>query len=437
MVRSSIVAVVSVAAGLAVLGASVRSLETDASDIARSQPPLVGFVVERGALARVDPHTLRPLPGRRLEVGLGGCVPRSAGQACFAIPPWTRSPDGSRLAVARNGRRAVRSLRLVDMRRLRVASDLRLAGGPVGLLAWLAPRRMLAVQEVCCGGRQRLVAVDPASGRVLASRPLRGAVVRVARTARALLLLVAPAEALGPARLLVAGRRGTVKAVRLERVRAGSRLVNRAGHRIRQRLPGLAVDEAGRRAFVVEPGLVAEVDLDRLSVSHHDLADQPPAQAVHSKGADGRTRIAHWLGGGVLAVSGADEGRGRVRPAGLSLVDTRSWTARTIDRDATDVVAAGDVLLAVGAGRPSTGRSAIGLAAYALDGVERFRLLAGREAWVQEVYGGRAYVGVTRADGRQEALRVVELASGRVVGRHHGPLPWLVLDTPASWWESP
>jgi hypothetical protein len=159
---------------------------------------------------------------------------------------------------------------------------------------------------------------------------------------------------------------------------------------------------------------------------------------MHAKASDGRTRFARWLGGGLLAVSGADEDdRTRIRPAALSLVDTRTWAARVIEPGATDFVMAGDLLLATGAGHPSADGSGIGLAAYGFDGRERFRLFEGSEVWVQEVYGGRAYAGITRPDGRQAPLRVVDLESGRVAGRRQPPLPSLVLDAPASWWESP
>jgi hypothetical protein len=447
MRRSSIVTLLFAAACLAAAAASAPSPHPDSSAAAAPRAPLLGFVLERGALARIDARTLRPLPGRRIETGSGGCVPRSGGQACFALPAWTRSPGGSRIAVARNGRRAAHSLRLVDVKPLRVSADLRLAGGPVGLLAWLVPRRLLAVQEVCCAERQRLLAIDSSSGEVLARRALRGTALRVARTARVLVLLVAPANAIGPARLVVADGRGGVRVVRLRRVRAGSRLVNRSSFRTRRRLPGLAVDGAGRRAFVVEFGRVAEVDLDNLAVTHHDLV-QParPAtrpghrrrRAMHAKAADARTRVANWLGGGLLAVSGADEeDRTRARPAGLSLIDTRTWATRTIEPGAADFVVAGDLLLATGPGDPSADGSGIGLAAYGFDGRERFRLFEGSEAWVQEVYGGRAYAGIARPDGLQAPLRVVDLESGIVAGRRHLPLPWLVLDAAASWWESP
>jgi hypothetical protein len=208
---------------------------------------------------------------------------------------------------------------------------------------------------------------------------------------------------------------------------------------------------------VVEPGRVAEIDLGTLAVSYHELA-QPAAlaprprgrheRAVRAKAANARTRLARWLGDGLLAVAGADEeaftdARGReqvrIRPAGLSLVDTRSWTVRAVDRGASDFLVAGDLLLATGASwDAATGeRRGIGLAAYGFDGGRRFGLFAGKEAWVAEVYDGRAYVGITRSDGRPGPLRVVDLGAGRAVGRRQAPLPWLVLDGASSWWESP
>jgi hypothetical protein len=414
--------------------------------------PLLGVVFQRrgGELARVDRRTLRALPGRRIAVGSGGCVPRSGGQACFGVPPWTLSQDGSRLALGRNESLGVRSLRLVDVARMRVTEDLRLSGGPVGLLAWLAPRRLLAVQEVCCAERQRLLAVDLRTGRVVLRRDLRGSVVGVARSPRRLVMLIAPAKAIGPARLAVADRLGAVRVLRLGRVLAGTRLLGRSGHRTAQRLPGLAVDTPGRRAFVVEPGRVAEVDLGSLAVSYHELAQAAgrPERAVDAKTGNSRTRVARWLGDDRLAVTGADEqsftdARGReqhrIRPAGLSLVDKRSWSVRVVDAGASELVVAGDLLLATGVSSDSaTGeRRGMGLAAYGLDGDRRFGLFAGREAWVQTVHAGRAYVVVSRPNGRPEPTRVLELATGRVTGRRHGPLPWLVRDGASSWWESP
>jgi hypothetical protein len=138
------------------------------------------------------------------------------------------------------------------------------------------------------------------------------------------------------------------------------------------------------------------------------------------------------VGGGLLAVTGTDESstgerRTRIGPAGLSLVDTRNWSTRTIDRGATEVRVAGDLLLATG--------SAIGLTAYGLDGDKRFELLNGHEAWLEQVYDARAYVLSPRRDGRLGPLRVVDLATGRITTERRRPLPWLVTQAASAWWD--
>ena len=67
--------------------------------------------------------------------------------------------------------------------------------------------------------------------------------------------------------------------------------------------------------------------------------------------------MAAWLGDGLLAVWGQDESeplvRGQtveqwLRPAGLQLVDTRTWRSTTVHRDASGAVWAGGRLLAFG-----------------------------------------------------------------------------------------
>jgi hypothetical protein len=385
--------------------------------------PLLGLVAQDGALrlARVDPATLQP-HGPRMLVGSPACAPRSGGEMCSSIPPWSLTPGRAKLAVARNHPHAAGSVAVVDRIRLRVMDEMRLTGGPVGLVALLRGRRVLALQEVCCEERQQLLALDVRGDRVLARRPLDGSVLRVARTPRWLVALVAPASAIGPARLVVADRKGTVRVVELDRIRAGVRLVDPAAHRTKRHIPGLTVDRVGRRAFVVAPGLVAEIDLRDLAVRYHAL-ERPPTllervrawiePVAEAKPSTGSERLATWLDTGALAVWGA----------GLSLVDTSRWTVRAIDSRATDVRLAGDLLLATGRKR--------GLTAYGVDGDERFRLFGGETVFVSQVYAGRAYVGAAGVD----RLRVVDLAAGRAVGERAADIPWLVVDSPASWWE--
>jgi hypothetical protein len=401
-------------------------------------PPLLGVVSEdrRPRLVRVDPQTLRPRNGRSVDLGSEGCAPRSGGQACWQVPPWSFSPDRSLVAVARHEAGVVRSLRLVDVARRRVAADVPLAGGAVGLLAWSQRGRVLAVQELCCDEQQRLLVVDVTRRRVTGRRSLGGTVRRVGRTPREFVLLLAPPREIGPARLAVVDGAGAVRSLRLERIPAGEQLLDRSSHRMRRRLPGLAVDPSGRRAFVVDPGLVAEVDLVTLAVTYHELTRSTSLlarirdwlePAAYAKGGSGRTRSARWLGGGLIAVTGADEDHERVLPAGLDLVDTRDWSVRTIDDGTTDVRVAGDLLLATGS---------LGLTAYGFDGDRRFELFGGREAWIEQVYDGRAYVaGGVRPDGRPAPLRVVDLATGRPADERTGRLPWLLLDAASSWWD--
>jgi hypothetical protein len=195
-------------------------------------------------------------------------------------------------------------------------------------------------------------------------------------------------------------------------------------HAVDHRSPGLAVDPEGRRAFVVAPRVVAKVDLASLRVSYHELGSREPAAVA--KTSTGFWRRAQWLGGGLLAVSGSDSTSMRTQPAGLLVVDTRTWRVRTLDRGASAFVLEGGLLLATGSG---------GFAGYDLDGAKRFALFDGLQAFVAEVYRGRAYVWVTRAGGPQEPLRIVDLASGQVVGERGAPLPRLLDGIAGSWWE--
>jgi hypothetical protein len=420
-----------------------RTVPAGAQATAPLVGPLLGIVSERrrGWLVRVDPDTLRPRRGARIDVGGEGCVPRSGGSACSFLPPWSVSPDRSRLALARHEAGVLRSLRLIDIRRLRVTADVRLKGGAIGLVAWPAPERLLAVQERCCNEEQQLLVVDLARRRVTATRPLRGTVVASDWTARELVLLVAPARRIGPARLAIVDAGGGIRFIELSSIAAGTKLVDSARHRTNYQTPGLALDRKARRAFVVAPELVATVDLASGAVSSDEL--EPTTSLLsrlrdwlepvaYAKAGSGQTRAAQWLGSGLIAVTGTDEssaGEHRLRPAGLSLVDTRDWSMRTIDSGATEVRVAGDLLLATGSSPEAT----IGLVAYGLDGDKRFQLFEGREAWLGEVLDERAYVHLW--DGRRERLHMVDIATGRARGERPRPLPRLVRDAAWSWWD--
>jgi hypothetical protein len=429
MRRALVAAAVVFAAGAVAVGGLAAPEEASGPARAAAAAPelarLLGF--DGQELVGVEPETLRPVAGRRIAIGSGGCAPRMGGTACWTYAPWTVSADATTLAVARND---TTSLQIVDPRRLRVTRTMPLKR-EVGALAWLS-RRILALEELS-GERQGLAVFDVATGRIAVRRPLGGSVVGVERTASELVILLAPAKRIGTARLAVAGRRGTVRSVRLDRVVVGSKLLGTGSqHRVDSRHPGFGVDPVGRRAFVVGTAIIAEIDLRTLKVAYHSL-ERPRSLLARlhdwlepraaAKQVSGYHRTARWLGAGLLAVTGVDTEQSRARPAGLLVVDTSSWDVRKIDAGTVGFDKAGDLLLARG--------STKGLTAYAFDGSERYRVLEGTNAWVTQVYGGRAYVSIPG----QEQLQVIDLADGRLVDVREESLPRLLTGAGSGWWE--
>lgn len=196
----------------------------------------------------------------------------------------------------------------------------------------------------------------------------------------------------------------------------------------RERIPGLAVSPDGRRAVVVPAGgRVAEIELDSLRVSYHDLSEpisllgrlrnwlEPEAQA---KVTEGPERYARWLGDRYVAVTGMDyhglsEGEVDASPAGLRLIDTRDWSVRTLADEATGIIVVRDLLLAFGGPySPDAGGEGIGLRAYGADGKERFQVLGSElVGWVETAW---PYGYVPHANDETK-VDVVDLRAGRVV----------------------
>jgi hypothetical protein len=392
---------------------------------ARAQPgpggPLLGMSF--GRLFRLDPRTLKPLPGRRAR--LGGHT--------FG---WSFSPDRSMLVL---GSQVVAELRFVDLERMRIigGDDLRLKRpGIVAVIAWPAPRRVLAVVQSpgCCIGEATAFVVDPPARRVLRRQALGGSLQAFARFRGGLALLLSPPRSLGPTRLVVFDGRGAVRSVVLAEIVAGQEPVRPGNRPGRESRPGLAIDAAGGRAFVVVGGAsVAEVDLASLRVRYRTLsqpvsllgrlrawlepaarADVPPA---------GPVRTARWLGGGLVAVAGRDSyyerGLYRTRPSGLKLIDVGSGRVRTLDPLADGFTVAAGMLV------PATRQP--GLNVYSGDGRLRFRLFLrrfpGKRAFVVFAREGRAFVTIAS---RWPRAFVVDLSSGRVLGERRVPRAQLV-----------
>jgi hypothetical protein len=355
-------------------------------------------------LVRLDRRTLAPAAKRRVFVGK-------------SVGAWALSPDETRVVVGAEEALGVRIVDAVKMRRL---GSIRTRNGQVRAMAWLTPNRVVGVEET------GIFVVDPVSRRLLAARPTEGQVLSVARTATALVLLLAPDDGIGVARLATLTADGAYRTVVLPRISAGYRYPTDGGDQFgEERVPGLAVDSVGGRAYVVGAGEpAAEVDLRSLAVSYHEPARpislvgrlrnwlEPTAEA---KGPLlGSVRRALWLGNGRLAVTGEDGRPGRdgvvTHAAGLSLIDTRTWKVETVQRDATAATMAGGTLLASTAAYPEL--EAIGLRGYDLDGDERFHVFGTRAVSVLARLDDRVFVengdGLTRAvDARTGRVRLV------------------------------
>jgi hypothetical protein len=191
------------------------------------------------------------------------------------------------------------------------------------------------------------------------------------------------------------GRAAGVRSAALPEIRSGNESKGRVTESWN---PGLAVDRSRGRAFVVQAKApVAEVDLATFQVRSHQL--EPGARAADAVA--GPRREALWLGRGVLAVSGLDStasagGREiRETPAGLTLVDTRTWRARTIDPRTTDAGLVAGTLLASSFYFDSRRQraSGSGLTGYSVDGRRKFHRYGDAPITGVESLGSKALVG--------------------------------------------
>ena len=396
-------------------------------------------------LVRVEARTLRPRPGRRVPL---------AGHT-FG---WSFSPDRARLVLGTDGSAEVR---LVDLRRWRVLGDVQVpmaAPGSVLATAWAGATRALAVvvSPGCCGlGDTTVAGIDARRPRLLWQRRLGGSLQAGERFRHSLVLVLGPpGRRLGSSRLVLIGPDGRIRSAPLLEIRSGSQPVgDRQSGRflLHEWNPGLAVDPSGARAFVVQAGApVAEVDLRTLRVRYHTLSEpisllgrlhdwlEPPAMA---KAQEGPNREALWLGHGLLAVTGTDthasvSAGGREAqwdtPAGLKLIDTRNWSARTLDSRATRAVFLSGTLLSFGFVWDSRNQtmSGSGLTGYTIDGSRRFHLYGDDPISGVQPLGKRIIVGGaagSRIFGRGALL---DARTGRELRRVDWNISLLVGDEP-------
>ena len=396
-----------------------------------ANPPLgITFGRLDTRLTRLDPRTLLPR-------GRGVSLERFSGAWSFA-PDRRQLVFGSAYSPLSESPAA---LRFFDVATLRPLRDLVL--GPsayIQVLDWVAPERLLVVMRSCCPAAWSVSLLDPADGTVLARHPLEGELAAARRARGGLVLLREPAS-LGPVSLAVAGADGTVRSVVLDQIQAGVSMSPAPLSYLGEDRAGLAVDPVGGHAYALAAsGPIADVDLASLGVTYHSLARpvsllgrlrdwlEPSAQA---KGPTERsTRPGVWLGDGRLAVFGrnttaySSNGRldVRIRPSGLTVIDTRSWTSQMLDPRSAWAVVARDALLSFGSTWDSGKQQEIGsgLRVYGRDGAMRLQLFGKRVIGPVEVFGARAFV---HRSSPESDYQIVNLTTGRVLRTIHRDLP--------------
>jgi hypothetical protein len=417
------IAAVLIAATAAI--ASARPERAPARPASPSVAPMLGINWGAGArLAWFEPITLRALPGRKAPLGYHqGSWSFSADRGVFAIGSWD-APE----------------LRFINVRSMRLLGDLLLAKGPgaVEAVAWVAPRRVLAL--VTNDEATKLVVIDPLARRVLRRIPLPARLWEVARLPNGLVLLLGPYDRFASAQLALVDENGGLRVIPVAGIQIGSVVEDEEDHLVRSIRPALAVAAEAGRAYVIGTDReVAEIDLSIAGVLYHRVGAStasPDASFAKTKSLSGPERWARYLGNGLIALTGADystwkdeNGKRQMRtaPFGLRLVDVDGWTERTLNARASGLMPAGRLLFAQGGSWDSATekRDSVGLVAYGLDGRERYRLYEDRPVWLW-IAGGLGYV----SRENEQLTDVVDLASGTILNtiEHHSnqPLPMLL-----------
>ncbi|MEA2365654.1 MAG: hypothetical protein QOI32_1166 [Thermoleophilaceae bacterium] len=383
---------------LSLLAAAVL-VPAGAAQETASGAPLVRLRDGHGSdlLFRVSPRTLRPVsrPIRTFRSSSGISV----------------SPDGTRLASADGSRRRGR-IQFVDLAGWRSMGVARL--GRVGwfTVGWVSRDRVVAIAGEA-SGRQRLLWVDATTRKIVARRSLGGWTANFLPVPGGLALVLGPREDVGPLRIAILDPRGGIRTIAVDRIRAGAAYADRG----QVLTPAVTVDpESGRLYVVAARGLLAaEVELASGAVAYHSLG------ATAAKGnIEVWWRHAAWAGDGRIAVTGTHwprprRGRrpGGPVPFGLRMIDTRSWTMRTLDARPDSMHVTGDAVLASGTRWFDGDRRAesTGLLGFDRAGRRAFTRFRGRQVALLGSRGHRGYVWVRRT----RTVHVLDLRHGRTL----------------------
>ena len=335
---------------------------------------------------------------------------------------WAWSPTSQRIAVGNGAGVAV-----IGVGPFRLVREIRTGVTPEHL-EWLTQHVLVAVTA------SQLTALDPASGHVLWRRTLPSSFAAVARWRSELLFVLEPAASTyGTATFATVNTQGELREVALDQIHAGE---PESGSSDQQGAdPGLAVDPEGVAYIVGGGDPVARIDLRTLAASYSPTRQL--ALALH--GETGPSRVAAWVGDGLLAISGVDEQltdnngttTDTLRPVGMFFINTRTWTTRLVDPTASAITATGGDVLAYGApintvdSRPVLPTHGHGVAAYDASGTVRYRALAGQPLNSIATDDGYAYL--TLGHNQTAILR---LQNGRRIATAHTAMTTILLTNP-------
>jgi hypothetical protein len=340
-----------------------------------------GELGSQSTLVALDARTLRP---EGAELRLPGWA--------FGVE-WARAPAGPRIAIVPKPSESNEHLFVVTTQNgLHVLSRLALPGD-VCRLAWASPDRLLAVvsSPACYQpiDSAQLLVIDPAAAHIVARRTLSGPATIIAATpARGGLALLLRPQARRNLRLLRVSAKRT-RAFALAGISSPIRPLDKAvGSTI-----GLAIDAARHHAYVVEPdGRITDVDLANREVAVH--VPRVRTTSAAAKGVAQAVVQALSPAPGVLVYSGVRRSSdGRLIPIGLRIVDTRSWRARVVDRNATGFVSAARMLMAYQPFVDQLGQEIprIGLDLYSIDGRRLLHAFGNQQVEMISSQGRYAY----------------------------------------------
>jgi hypothetical protein len=380
----------------AVLIATLLALVAGGSAPAKPFHSLLG-IVDDGVTARLvglDSETLVPFDGQSLVLGK-------------RFGSWSFSPNRAQLAYADGDR-----LRFFDVAEVRSQGGVQMFGaGPV---AWVDSGTVVVLRKFAANGVE-VVKVDAATHAVRSRQRVAGVVLAARTTSDAVVALLGRNAKIAPSRLLVVDRART-RILPLG-IWAGTYWQGRNPPVGTMRIPGFAVDQERARAFVV--------DADGTIVAMPLAASRAVSHRVHGRFAKlvhGSVRTASALGDGLLAVTGSELTPAGTEPAGLELVDTRTWSSRLVFPSAAASMSVSPVgLLATGTtfDRNSQKQSSMGLAILDRTGQVRYRLFDGKRVFVHALVGSRAFVAV---EGERDAV-IIDVFTGAVLGHRPLPLP--------------